>query len=99
MQPEILLVSISYTGRQAHKVEYTFVSSLETLASSVDFLVITAAGGESTREIVDRAVLDALGPNGILINVARGSIVDESALVSALEEGTLGGAGLDVFCV
>jgi hydroxypyruvate reductase len=94
---ESMNMIISYTARQKQNVKYTFYPSLETMASQVDFLIVAAAGGHSTRKIVNRAVLDALGPNGILINVSRGSVVDEPALVSALEEGTLGGAGLDVF--
>ena len=54
-------------------------------------------GGEETEKLINREVMDALGPEGILINVARGSVVDEPALVAALQEGRLGGAGLDVF--
>ena len=60
-------------------------------------LVVTAAGGEQSRHLVDADVIDALGPRGFLVNVARGSIVDEEALVAALEEGRLAGAALDVF--
>jgi lactate dehydrogenase-like 2-hydroxyacid dehydrogenase len=71
--------------------------SLQALARDSDILVISAAGGAETRGLVGRAVLDALGPGGILINVARGSIVDEPELVAALKEGRIGGAGLDVF--
>jgi lactate dehydrogenase-like 2-hydroxyacid dehydrogenase len=67
------------------------------MAADVDFLVITATGGDGTRKAVNRPVLEALGPAGILINVARGSIVDEESLVQLLKEGKLGGAGLDVF--
>lgn len=67
------------------------------LAASVDVLVVATAGGAATRGLVDKAVIDALGPAGMLINIARGSVVDEEALVSALVEGRLGGAGLDVF--
>ncbi|MCY1304869.1 2-ketogluconate reductase [compost metagenome] len=59
--------------------------------------MLTCPGGERTRHLISAPVLDALGPEGILINVARGSVVDEEALVAALLEGRLGGAGLDVF--
>jgi lactate dehydrogenase-like 2-hydroxyacid dehydrogenase len=76
---------------------YRFQPNLEQLASDSDFLVIAASGGPATRGLVSRPVLDALGPTGVLINVARGSVVDEPALVAALAEGRLGGAGLDVF--
>lgn len=74
-----------------------FEPDLVALAGQSDFLVVAASGGAATRNLVDRGVLDALGPDGILINVARGSVVDEPALVAALAEGRLGGAGLDVF--
>jgi lactate dehydrogenase-like 2-hydroxyacid dehydrogenase len=76
---------------------YRFQPDLEQLAQESDFLVVAASGGPATRGLVSRAVLDALGPTGVLINVARGSVVDEPALVAALAEGRLGGAGLDVF--
>jgi hydroxypyruvate reductase len=90
-------MKISYTQRRPVDVPYLFYPQLLEMANDVDFLVITAAGGEGTRKLVNRAVLEALGPNGILINVARGSIVDEEALVAVLQEGKLGCAGLDVF--
>ena len=91
-------MSVAYTNRNAvPDAPYRFVPDLKELASGSDILVIAAAGGPSSRGLVDRAVLDALGPKGILINVARGSLVDEVALIGALAEGRLGGAGLDVF--
>jgi lactate dehydrogenase-like 2-hydroxyacid dehydrogenase len=67
------------------------------LACASDVLVVLTPGGADTHHLVDEAVLDALGPDGFLVNVARGSVVDEVALVAALEEGRLAGAGLDVF--
>ncbi len=67
------------------------------LARWADFLVITAAGGDSTRHLVNAEVLDALGPQGFLVNVARGSVVDEAALAAALQQRRIAGAGLDVF--
>jgi lactate dehydrogenase-like 2-hydroxyacid dehydrogenase len=60
-------------------------------------LVVAAAGGAGTQKLVSREVIDALGADGYLINIARGSVVDEEALVSALADGRLAGAGLDVF--
>lgn len=71
--------------------------SLRGLASWADMLVLAAAGGPGSRNLVDAEILDALGPEGLLVNVARGSIVDEAALVAALQQGRLGAAGLDVF--
>ena len=89
---------VAYTGRAARPdVPYRYVSTVLDLARDVDVLVVTVAGGEETRHLVTAGVLDALGPDGFLVNVARGTVVDEAALVAALEEGRLGGAGLDVF--
>lgn len=67
------------------------------LARAVDNLVVVVPGGSATAGLVDRDVLDALGPDGVLVNVARGSVVDQDALVAALQEGRLGAAGLDVY--
>ena len=91
-------MSIAYSNLQpVADVTYHYEPDLVALARDSDFLVIAASGGPATRGLVDRAVLDALGPSGLLVNVARGSVVDETALVTALAEGRLGGAGLDVF--
>ncbi|EME19704.1 D-Lactate dehydrogenase-related dehydrogenase [Rhodococcus triatomae BKS 15-14] len=76
---------------------YRYAASPRDLATSVDVLIVAAAGGAGTRHLVDRDVLEALGPDGFLINVARGSVVDEAALVELLRSGGLAGAGLDVF--
>lgn len=76
---------------------YRYSASPVELAASVDVLVVAAAGGTGTRHLVDRKVLEALGPDGYLINVARGSVIDEVALVELLASGGLAGAGLDVF--
>jgi lactate dehydrogenase-like 2-hydroxyacid dehydrogenase len=89
---------IAYTERhQVADCAYRFVPDLEGLAQHSDFLVLAASATAETHSIVNRTVLDALGPKGILINVSRGSVLDEDALVAALTEGRLGGAGLDVF--
>ncbi|ELY5932043.1 2-hydroxyacid dehydrogenase [Cronobacter turicensis] len=91
-------MAISYTGRQPHSaLPYRFVPALQQLAQESDFLVLCAPGGDATRGVVNAAVLEALGPQGILINIARGSVVDEAALIAALESGAIAGAGLDVF--
>jgi lactate dehydrogenase-like 2-hydroxyacid dehydrogenase len=76
---------------------YEFVPDLVELARRAQFLIVTPAGGESTKGIINASVLDALGRDGILINVSRGSTVDEAALLRALEAGTIKGAGLDAF--
>ena len=90
--------TISYHNRNrvADSV-YEYVPSPEELAHGVDVLIVAAAGGSGTRKLVGREVIDALGADGYLVNIARGSVVDEKALVAALTQGRLAGAGLDVF--
>lgn len=91
-------IAIAYHGRtQQPNVAYRFYADLVEMAANVDFLVVICPGGPATRNLVNDKVIRALGPNGILINVSRGSVVDEPALVRALKDGALGGAGLDVF--
>jgi len=89
---------VSYCNRSPKAGSpYTFVESLEQLASESDFLFITAAATEGTIGSVNRSILDALGPNGYLINVSRGTLVDEPVLVEYLTNNKIAGAGLDVF--
>ena len=76
---------------------YPFHVTPVSLAAASDVLIVAASSSAETKRIVDAAVLDALGPDGMLVNVARGSLVDERALVEALLAGRLGGAALDVF--
>ena len=91
-------IAISYFGRtKQDDVPYRYFSSLEEMARDVDILMIIAPGGPATKSIVSRSVMEALGPKGILINVARGTLVDEAAMVDLLASGKLGSAGLDVF--
>ncbi|ACL56410.1 2-hydroxyacid dehydrogenase [Methylobacterium nodulans] len=91
-------VAIAYHGRRPQAdVAYAYHPSLIDLARAVDVLMVVAPGGPETKGIVNREVLEALGPEGILINVARGSLVDEEALIAALQDGTIQSAGLDVF--
>jgi len=90
-------MQIAYTGRKPQDEPYRYVADLASLAAASDFLVVACPGGTATKNLVDRDVLTALGSKGTLINIARGSIVDESALIAALEAGTIKGAGLDVF--
>ncbi|MBO9134714.1 MULTISPECIES: 2-hydroxyacid dehydrogenase [Rhizobium] len=89
---------IAYFSRnQRPDVAFAFEPDLIALAKWADFLVVIVPGGEATRNLVDGAVLAALGAQGILVNVSRGSTVDEAALIAALQEKTIQAAGLDVF--
>lgn len=89
---------ISYHSRsQKPNITYKYYKSVVELASNCDILVVACALTPETIHIVNREVIDALGPEGVLINIGRGPHVDEAELVSALVEGRLGGAGLDVF--
>ncbi len=91
-------VSIAYHGRTEQQgVPYVYHPTLIGLARAVDTLIVIIPGGAATRHLIDGAVLEALGQEGILINVARGSVVDERALVAALQSGTILAAGLDVY--
>jgi len=91
-------VEIAYSDIAAiPDLPYRFVSDPVALAGECDFLIVCAAGGPGTAKLVNAEVLTALGRDGILVNVARGSIVDEDALIAALEAGHIAGAGLDVF--
>jgi lactate dehydrogenase-like 2-hydroxyacid dehydrogenase len=89
---------LSYHSRhQVPDTPYTYAESPEALAEAVDVLVVATSGGPATAGLVSADVLAALGPNGYLVNIARGSVVDEPALVAALTNGTIAGAALDVF--
>ena len=91
-------MSIAYTARSAKPgLAYQFYASALALAAEVDFLVVITPGGAGTFHMINAEVLKALGSKGYLINVARGSVVDEAALVDALQKGVIAGAGLDVF--
>ncbi|HEY1611726.1 MAG TPA: NAD(P)-dependent oxidoreductase, partial [Paraburkholderia sp.] len=91
-------IETGYHSRRPHDGEKSrYFDSLIELARWSDFLVVSTPGGADTHHLVDRAVLDALGPDGYLVNVSRGSVVDTAALAAALRERTLGGAGLDVY--
>jgi hydroxypyruvate reductase len=90
-------MQVAYTGRKPQDVPYRFFADLPGLAAASDFLVVACPGGAATKHIVNAEVLVALGTKGTLVNIARGSIVDEPALVAALDAGTIKGAGLDVF--
>jgi len=89
---------LHYTARSAKPdLAGVFHADIASLATACDVLIIAAPGGGATSHVVDANVLGALGGDGILVNIARGSLVDEPALVAALQTGTIAGAGLDVF--
>ena len=91
-------MGVRYHSRRAvNGVPWRHEPELAALARWADYLVVITAGGEGTRHLIDASVLEALGPDGFLINVARGSVVDEPALVRALAERRIAGAALDVF--
>lgn len=89
---------ISYHNRrEVAGTRYAYAATPVELAAGVDILVVATAGGAGTVRLVDRSVLEALGPEGYLVNISRGSVVDEGALIDLLTSGGLAGAGLDVF--
>ena len=91
-------MDVRYHGRRAQPASpHQFEASLLELARWADLLVVSCVGGPETKHMVSAEVINALGPEGFLINIARGSVVDEAALVAALTEKRLGGAALDVF--
>ncbi len=88
---------IAYHGRTKQDVAWEYVDSLIALAQAADFMIVATPGGAATKHLIHAEVLAALGTKGTLINIARGSVVDEAALITALQNGTIRGAGLDVF--
>ncbi len=91
-------MSVAYCGRAPKAdVSYAFHADVASLAEAVDFLVVATPGGAQTKHLVNADVLQKLGPKGFLINIARASVVDQAALVQALKDKTIAGAGLDVF--
>ena len=91
-------VKLAYSDvAPAPDVAHAYHPDAISLAKACDILILAVSGGEATRGLVGAAVLEALGPQGLLVNVSRGSVVDEEALIAALASGRLGGAALDVF--
>ena len=91
-------VEISYYARQPKEApEWSHVGDIETLARDVDIMVVSLSGGPDTHGMVGKPAIEALGPNGLLVNISRGTTLDEAALLDALESGKLGAAALDVF--
>ncbi|MGG5823731.1 2-hydroxyacid dehydrogenase [Falsiroseomonas sp. HW251] len=88
---------ISYSARQMKDVPYAWYPTPAAMARNVDILMVSAAGGAATRGLVDKAAIDALPAGAMFCNVARGSVVDEAALLAALRERRIAAAGLDVF--
>ncbi len=86
-----------HNRRPAEGVAYGYESSLKALAEWADFLVVASAGGTETRHLVSKEIIEALGKDGFLINISRGSVVDEPALIDALANRRIAGAALDVF--
>lgn len=95
---QVFGADVSYhSRREKPDMPYRYYADLADMARDVDTLICVAPGGAATRHLVNRKVIEALGPDGTLINVGRGSVVDEAELVAALRDGRLGNAGLDVF--
>ena len=91
-------MQVAYTARHARpELSYAYFPDAAALAAQSDYLAVITPGGSATRHLVNGEVLHALGPKGILVNVARGSVVDQNALVEALEHKAIAGAALDVF--
>ncbi|MBB5711292.1 2-hydroxyacid dehydrogenase [Sphingomonas xinjiangensis] len=90
-------VAIAYHGRTRQDVPFDYHPTVTGLADASDVLVVIVPGGAETRHLIDREVLAALGSDGVLINVARGSVVDEAALIEALQSDMILSAGLDVY--
>ena len=94
---EGLGLEVRYTGPTQKPVPWPYIPGIAALATWSDALILCCPGGDATRHLVSPEILHHLGPTGYLINVARGSVVDEQALLAALRDGTIAGAGLDVF--
>jgi len=98
LRAQAMKMRVVYHGRnQQADQPYSFYPDLLDMARDADWLVVVTPGGAGTQKLISRAVLEALGPGGIFVNVARGTVVDQSALVELLGNGKLGGAALDVF--
>ncbi len=90
-------MDISYHARHRADVPFRHYPDLLAMARAIDFMIVIVPGGPATKNLINAAVIEALGPKAIFVNVSRGSVVDEPALVAALVTGKLAGAGLDVF--
>lgn len=95
---QVMKMNVVYNGRTEQKHEpFPYYADLKEMAAASDWLVVVVPGTASTNKAVNRDVLEALGPNGALLNIGRGTVVDEAAMIECLQNGKLGGAALDVF--
>ncbi|MFA4938517.1 2-hydroxyacid dehydrogenase [Brevundimonas sp.] len=94
---EAFRMAVSWWGPRPHDAEWPRAESLLALAKASDILVVACKADETNRGLISRDILEALGPDGLLVNVSRGQVVDEDALIAALKSGALGQAALDVF--
>ncbi len=95
---QVFHAKVAYHGRNEKPgVSYKYYADLVEMASNADILVVITPGGPATNKLVNKDVINALGSEGTLVNIARGTVVDEAAMVAALQDGRLGAAGLDVF--
>jgi len=98
VRAQVMKMRVVYHGRREQPNQpYAYYADLEAMARDSDWLVVIAPGGKGTERIVSRRVLEALGPRGRIVNMARGTLIDEAAMVELLQNGGLGGAALDVF--
>lgn len=97
VRAEAFKMKVAYHNRRPKRLPFDYYDSLTSLARASDFLLSMLPGTPDTKRILDAEVFRALGPEGVFINVGRGSTVDENALVEALQQGTIAGAGLDVY--
>lgn len=94
---EAFRMDVGWWGPRPHDAEWPRAESLMALAKASDILVVACKADETNRALISREILDALGPDGLLVNVSRGQVVDEDALIATLKSGSLGQAALDVF--
>lgn len=95
---EACKLDIAYHGRREQAgIAYRYFADLREMAAGCDYLIVACPGGKETANLIDAGVLAALGANGTLVNIARGSVVDEAALIAALQNGTIKAAALDVY--
>lgn len=90
-------MDIAYYNRHQKETSLNFIPDLADLAKWADILVVAVSGGPATANLINAEILEALGPDGVIVNIARGSIIDETALLDALKNRKIRGAGLDVF--
>ena len=94
---ESLLMNIVYHGPNKKKVKYKYYKNLKQMAKAIDIMVITCIGGKSTKNIINKEIISSLKKSSLIINVSRGSVIDEKYLLHALNKNTITGAALDVF--